>query len=186
MFSFFNKKTRKNLHKSISNRLNKITHFNKLNNIKSPTKGVQYTVEKVKVISKYPHLKGDIFKKYVNGKLVEQKFVTNNKIKEKLNKKVTSIKHQYGLTGGKNRNKNRSKKNKKLSQNNNNNLPQNNNNNLPQNNNNNQAQNNTNAQIQVQDNTTFGQNIKNGLGFGFGFELGGEVAQELVEGVFNE
>jgi hypothetical protein len=53
-----------------------------LHNSKPTKKGIHYVVEPVVVLSNDPQIKGDLFKKYVNGKFIEQKFVTNDKMKE--------------------------------------------------------------------------------------------------------
>jgi hypothetical protein len=53
-----------------------------VHNAKISHKGTHYVVEPIAVLSDDPKLKGDLFKKYVNGKLVEQKFVTDDKVKE--------------------------------------------------------------------------------------------------------
>lgn len=53
-----------------------------LHNSKPAKKGIHYVVEPVAVLSNDPQIKGDLFKKYVNGKFIEQKFVTNDKMKE--------------------------------------------------------------------------------------------------------
>ena len=60
----------------------KLHVFKKLD--KKPIKrtGVQYSFESVGVVSNTPGLEGDIVKKYVNGKLKEQKFVTRDKLRE--------------------------------------------------------------------------------------------------------
>jgi len=40
--------------------------------------------------------------------------------------------------------------------------------------------------VAVQDNTTFGQNIQNGLGFGIGFGIGQEATSQLMDALFGE
>ncbi len=40
--------------------------------------------------------------------------------------------------------------------------------------------------VAVQDNTTFGQNIQNGLGFGIGFGVGQEATSQLMDALFGE
>jgi hypothetical protein len=67
---------------------NNIT-FKTFKNIKNrhlPQKGVVYSIEKPEVFSRDTTMKGDIIKKYVDGKLVSQKFVTQNKFLELLEK----------------------------------------------------------------------------------------------------
>lgn len=81
-----------------SNITKKLRVFTKLD--KKPVKrtGVQYSFESVDVVSNIPGLKGDIVKKYVNGKLKEQKFVTRDKLR-KLVKSATA-KEEKRLMGG--------------------------------------------------------------------------------------
>lgn len=50
------------------------------------TKGIKYTVEPLEAKTRDPTIKGDIFKKYVNGVLVKQVFVSKNKFKELIEK----------------------------------------------------------------------------------------------------
>lgn len=58
--------------------------------------GTQYYVESAKVISEYPGLKGDIVKKFVNGKLVSQKFVSKKRLHDLVKKSVKLAKHKSG------------------------------------------------------------------------------------------
>jgi hypothetical protein len=60
----------------------KVRRVRSLHNSKPAKKGTHYVVEPIAVLSNDPQIKGDLFKKYVNGKLVEQKFVTDDKVKE--------------------------------------------------------------------------------------------------------
>lgn len=59
----------------------KLRKVNKRDNIKIKQKGIQYTIEPVDILSNDPKMKGDIVKKHVNGKFVEQKFITYAKSK---------------------------------------------------------------------------------------------------------
>jgi hypothetical protein len=58
----------------------KISTFKKLSSRKIANKGTRYYFEKVDSTGNLP--KGDLVKKFVNGKLVEQKFVTEKKIRD--------------------------------------------------------------------------------------------------------
>jgi dGTP triphosphohydrolase len=60
----------------------KLRTFVKLDKKPVAQKGIQYSFETVGVVSDIPGLKGDIVKKYVNGKLKEQKFVTRDKLRK--------------------------------------------------------------------------------------------------------
>jgi len=71
----------------------KLRKVNKLDNIKIKQKGVQYTVEPVDVLSNDPKMKGDIVKKHVNGKLVQQKFITYGKSKIIIAKQADKLKN---------------------------------------------------------------------------------------------
>ena len=71
----------------------KLRKVNKLDNIKIKQKGVQYTVEPVDVLSNDPKMKGDIVKKHVNGKLVQQKFITYAKSKIIIAKQADKLKN---------------------------------------------------------------------------------------------
>jgi len=64
----------------------KFKTFKNIKNRHLPKKGVVYSIEKPEVFSRDNTLKGDIIKKYVDGKLVSQKFVTQNKFLELLEK----------------------------------------------------------------------------------------------------
>jgi hypothetical protein len=50
------------------------------------TKGIKYTVEPLETKTRDPSITGDIFKKYKNGVLVKQVFVSKNKLKELIEK----------------------------------------------------------------------------------------------------
>jgi hypothetical protein len=50
------------------------------------TKGIKYTIEPLEAKTRDPSIKGDIFKKYKNGVLVKQVFVSKNKFKELIEK----------------------------------------------------------------------------------------------------
>jgi len=78
----------------------KIKTFSKLDE-KIPKSGTQYYIESAKVISEYPNLKGDIVKKFVNGKLVSQKFVSKKRIHDLVKNSVKNAKQKKA--GGKTR-----------------------------------------------------------------------------------
>jgi hypothetical protein len=48
----------------------------------TPKKGVAFFVEPIKSMTNDPTIKGDVFKKFVNGKLVKQVFVSKNRMKK--------------------------------------------------------------------------------------------------------
>jgi len=77
----------------------KLRVFKKLDKKPMKRTGVQYSFESVGVVSSIPGLKGDIVKKYVNGKLKEQKFVTRDKLRKLV--KAATIKEEKRLMGGK-------------------------------------------------------------------------------------
>lgn len=89
------KKQRRFLRKTV-----KLRKVNKVDNIKIKQKGIQYTVEPVDVLSNDPKMKGDIVKKHVNGKLVQQKFITYGKSKIIIAKQADKLKNiqKGGLT----------------------------------------------------------------------------------------
>jgi hypothetical protein len=60
----------------------KVQRFKNIKDRPVPKKGITYSIEKPDVISRDNTIEGDIIKKYVDGKLVDQKFVTKNKILE--------------------------------------------------------------------------------------------------------
>jgi hypothetical protein len=70
--------TRKNLGKPI--------HINTFKTMaskpKTPKKGVVYYVEPIKSMTNDPTIKGDVFKKFVDGKLIKQVFVSKNRMKK--------------------------------------------------------------------------------------------------------
>ena len=70
--------TRKNLGKPI--------HINTFKTMaskpKTPKKGVVYYVEPIKSMTNDPTIKGDVFKKFVDGKLIKQIFVSKNRMKK--------------------------------------------------------------------------------------------------------
>jgi ABC-type proline/glycine betaine transport system ATPase subunit len=72
----------------------KIGTFKNLSSRKIFNKGTRYYFEKVDSIGNLP--KGDLVKKFVNGKLVKQKFVTEKKIKDL----VKEFKKKSKMTGG--------------------------------------------------------------------------------------
>ena len=59
-----------------------VKQFKTIKNRNLPKKGIVYSIEKPGVISRDNTVEGDIIKKYVDGKLVDQKFVTKNKMAE--------------------------------------------------------------------------------------------------------
>ena len=71
----------------------KLRKVKKLDNIKIKQKGVQYTVEPVEVLSNDPKMKGDLVKKHVNGKLIQQKFITYAKSKIIIAKQADKLKN---------------------------------------------------------------------------------------------
>jgi len=60
----------------------KVKKFKNIKDRPIPQKGITYSIEKPDVISRDNTIEGDIIKKYVDGKLVDQKFVTKNKLLE--------------------------------------------------------------------------------------------------------
>jgi len=60
----------------------KVKKFKNIKDRPIPQKGITYSIEKPDVISRDNTIEGDIIKKYVDGKLVTQKFVTKNKLIE--------------------------------------------------------------------------------------------------------
>lgn len=82
-------------HKNVTKKLRVFTKLDK-----KPMKrtGVQYSFESVGVVSNIPGLEGDIVKKYVNGKLKDQKFVTRDKLRKLV--KAATIKEENRLMGG--------------------------------------------------------------------------------------
>lgn len=48
----------------------------------TPKKGTVYFVEPIQSMTNDPTIKGDVFKKFVNGKLVKQIFVSKNRMKK--------------------------------------------------------------------------------------------------------
>lgn len=65
--------------------------------IKPPTneKGVKYLIEPMSTVTNHASLKGDVIKKYVNGKLVDQIFVSDKKVKS-IMKKISDKYKRYG------------------------------------------------------------------------------------------
>ena len=60
----------------------KVKQFGNIKQRRLPKKGIVYSIEKPEVISRDNTIEGDIIKKYVDGKLVDQKFITKNKMLE--------------------------------------------------------------------------------------------------------
>lgn len=73
--------TRKNNIKSLKKH---IVHSSKKEFLQPSKKGVSYTVEPLSVSTRDPTIQGDIYKKFINGKLVKQKFISKNKLKDLL------------------------------------------------------------------------------------------------------
>jgi hypothetical protein len=120
-------------------------------------KGVKYTVEPLTAKTRDPTVKGDIFKKYVNGVLVKQVFVSKNKLKELLGKmKKKFSKSMGGAT--------RKKQPKEVQQ-----IVVQQGQITPQ-------------QVEMSDKTTFGQTLKSGFGSGLGLGLGFEI----INSIFND
>lgn len=71
----------------------------KKNIIKPPTneRGVKYLIEPMPTVTNQPSLKGDVMKKYVNGKLVKQIFVSDKKISSVM-KKISDKHKRHGGT----------------------------------------------------------------------------------------
>jgi hypothetical protein len=67
--------------------------------IKPPTKekGVKFLIEPLPTVTNQPSLKGDVMKKYVNGKLVKQIFVSDKKISSVM-KKIADKHKRHGGT----------------------------------------------------------------------------------------
>lgn len=82
------------------NKTKKLRVFSKLDKKPIAQKGVQFSFEKVGVVSGMPNMEGDIVKKYVNGKLKEQKFVTREKLSQ-LVKSATKRVMTKKVVGGK-------------------------------------------------------------------------------------
>jgi hypothetical protein len=167
--------SRKNLEKPIN-----IKTFKNMNRKpKTPKTGIVYFVEPIKSLTNDPTIKGDIFKKFVNGKLIKQVFVSKNRMKKivKTAKEKAQIK-----TGGKTRKMRRHmmEKNNMMRPN----LPPPRPvyvNDQPVYMNQQQPQGQLPAQqIYAADNTTMGQAAKQGLAGGIGFF----AAEKIVEGVF--
>jgi hypothetical protein len=74
----------------------KIKSFKNIKTRHLPQKGIVYSIEKPDVISRDDNMEGDIIKKYINGKLVSQKFITKNKFLE------LAEKYKKMLFGGEN------------------------------------------------------------------------------------
>lgn len=60
------------------------------------TKGIKYTVEPMPAETIHQSIKGDVVKKYINGKLVKQKFVSDKKI----NKLIKKIERKFSKKNG--------------------------------------------------------------------------------------
>lgn len=120
------------------------------------TKGVKYTVEPLEAKTRDPTIKGDIFKKYINGVLVKQVFVSKNKLKELVGKMKTFIKRKGGAT--------RKKQPQEAQQ-----IVVQKGQITPQ-------------QVEMSDKTTFGQTLKSGFGSGLGLGLGFEI----INSIFND
>lgn len=117
-------------------------------------KGIKYTVEPLEAKTRDPTIKGDIFKKYVNGVLVKQVFVSKNKLKELLEK----MKKKFSKRMGGATRKKQPPQIVVVQQG----QP------VPQ-------------QVEVSDKTTFGQNVKSGFGSGLGLGLGFEIINSIFD-----
>ena len=118
------------------------------------TKGVKYTVEPLESKTRDPTIKGDIFKKYVNGVLVKQVFVSKNKLKELLNKMKKKFSKKMGGA---------TRKKQQVQQ-----IVVQQGQPVPQ-------------QVEVSDKTTFVQNVKSGFGSGLGLGLGFEIINSIFD-----
>lgn len=145
----------------------------------TPKKGVVFFVEPIKTMTNDPTIKGDVFKKFVNGKLVKQVFVSKNRMKKIV--KTAQKKAQKKTMGGKTRKIQNFKR-----------LPTKKNvmrvrgvqkvqpqyiyvNQPPQQQNNVPVQ-----QIVASDNTTMGQAAKQGLAGGIGFFTAEAIIKEVA------
>ena len=71
-----------------------VTRFTNVGNKHISSKKPTISFEKIDVVSEYTGLKGDIVKKYVNGKLKEQKFVSEKMLAKLFNRQTKKIRHK--------------------------------------------------------------------------------------------
>jgi hypothetical protein len=70
-------------HKHIAKQNKTVKTFTNLKDKpKAPKHGVFISIERVSVNTEYPELKGDLVKRYQNGKLMEQTFYSETKMRE--------------------------------------------------------------------------------------------------------
>lgn len=151
-------KTSKN--RGRKNKTVKIRHFKDLKQQKIAKKGVQISFEKASSLGEGEKPKGDIVKKYVNGKLVAQKFVTEAKLKQ-------LVKKHARVHGGKSKTNNPPTTNNPVGKDPTGKDPAGNQ-----------------QVIVVQDGTNMKQSFASGLGHGIGFGIGFEVVKGVVNGIF--
>jgi hypothetical protein len=87
-------------HTKTQKRMIKINTFKDLKDNEVPNKGIHYSVQHVDVLSTNPNVKGDLVKKYTNGKLVEQKFVTEDKLKKFIHTSAEKSINKMKFKGG--------------------------------------------------------------------------------------
>jgi hypothetical protein len=63
---------------------------------RTATTGIRYSAEKIKVVSKDGKLRGDLFRKYKNGKLIDERFVTDEMIKDLIKKSEANFRDRGG------------------------------------------------------------------------------------------
>ena len=148
---------------------------------RTPKKGVVYFVEPIKTMTNDPTIKGDVFKKFVNGKLVKQVFVSKNRMKKIIKTAKTKIEKQMG--GARTRRRVRAMKGVQMKMKRV--LPQ-----LPPqpvyvNQQPPPAGQVPAQQIYAADNTTMGQAAKQGLAGGLGFWTAEAIIHGVVEGLTN-
>jgi hypothetical protein len=73
---------------------------------KTPKKGTVYFVEPIQSMTNDPTVKGDVFKKFVNGKLVKQIFVSKNRMRKIISTAKKSEKKHGGRIRRTKRNRN--------------------------------------------------------------------------------
>lgn len=89
-------RSKKHLNKH--NKTAKSSHKKSVHSI--PNKGIFFSVEQIHVESNIPNLKGDIVKKYKNGKLTKQVFVTEKQIKKIAKEKLQELQKKNSQTHG--------------------------------------------------------------------------------------
>jgi len=158
-------KTSKNRNNK-KNRTVKIRHFKDLKQQKIAKKGVQISFEKASSLGEGEKNKpkGDIVKKYVNGKLVAQKFVTEAKLKQ-------LVKKHSKVHGGKSKT-NQAAANDPMGKDPMGKDPQGKD---PQG---------KEQVIVIQDGTNMKQSFTSGIGHGIGFGIGIELVKGVINGIF--